>query len=55
MMWSPPLIGIICHKWRGNVKEETTMNINIIGIDLAKNVFHLIEIDKTAKKSCKKN
>jgi len=30
------------------------MNINIIGIDLAKNIFHLIGIDKNGKKVLKR-
>jgi hypothetical protein len=36
------------------VKEETNMNITTVGLDLAKNVFHVIALDARGKEVAKK-
>jgi len=37
-----------------NTEEETTMNITVIGLDIAKLIFHLIGLDKNGKQLIRK-
>ena len=59
MRWSPPTYPImsICHDRTPitrEYEEETNMNDTTIGLDIAKNIFHLVELNSTGKPLRKK-
>ena len=48
--WSPPLTGIkvpkLEMKYSDLIEKETDMNSTVIGIDIAKHVFHVIGLNQ---------